>query len=155
MTRPTIISSRPRQPRLLLLLIASSCSTNVSRDCLSSAVAAAVTISENHCNCHHHCADNPPCPLCCGVSSPVDHQQYQSTFIHSLPSPSLTERIRYRVARIPSVTLSRSVYVSAALVSTAKVMRCIQCSLVYSCTCKMYIVLKRTRTPCNVIIMSV
>ena len=44
----------------------------------------------------------------------------------------LRERRRYCVARRPSVTLSRYVCVSAALVSAAKIMRCIQCSLVDS-----------------------
>ena len=47
-----------------------------------------------------------------------------------IPSTSLSQRRRYCVGRRPSVTLSRSVCVSAALVSVAKVMGCIQCSLV-------------------------
>ena len=48
----------------------------------------------------------------------------------SLPSPLLSERRRYYIAR--RLSRCHAVCVSAALVSAAKVMRCIQCSLVLS-----------------------
>ena len=47
-----------------------------------------------------------------------------------LPSPPLSERRRYCVARRYTVCVSAEPRLHAALVSAAKVMRCIQCSLI-------------------------
>jgi len=51
--------------------------------------------------------------------------------VNLLPSPPLSERRGYCGALRPSVCVSAEPRLHAALVSAAKVMRCIQCSLVY------------------------
>jgi len=73
--------------------------------------------------------DQISCNIYCVISA-VDLVLLLVFFYIYLPSPPLSERKRYCDARRLCMCLSAEPRLRATLVSTAKVMRCIQCSLV-------------------------